>query len=182
MNDLAARAWDFLMWIEHWDISTWVREGNVLSDQQALSAYYVMLAFHGIGMAIIVGVTFFLTARIFGVGAGVPLGAARSLLRLGWTGFFINLASGILLLIAQPLREIYTLMYDVKMVMVVAACVTMSMLGRALNGIQVAQGPTGKSVEIVPDGARVLALTTTVFWLMAVAAGRLIGYTEPPPM
>jgi len=147
-----------------------------------LSTYYVMLAFHGIGMAIIVGVTFFLTARVFGVGAEVPLRAARSLLRLGWTGFFINLVSGILLLMAQPLREVYTLAYDVKMVMVVAACITMALLGRALDSIQTIQTAAGMAVEYVPQRARVLALTTSVFWLMAIAAGRLIGYTEPPPI
>ena len=182
MQELANHGWDFLMWIEQWGLSTWIREGNILTDQQVLSAYYVMLAFHGIGMAIIVGVTFFLTARVFGLGANIPLEAAAGLLKLGWAGFFINLVSGLLLLIAQPLREIYTAAYDVKMVMVIAACITMSMLGRALTSIELMPGIGGTMIEVVPQRARVIALTTTVFWLMAVAAGRLIGYTEPPPM
>ena len=73
-------------------------------------------------------------------------------------------------------------MYDFKMLFVLSACLLILALGRALRSVEVVPGPHGTAVEVVSDGARALALSATILWLMAVAAGRIIGYTEPPPL
>ena len=152
----------------------------VLFDR--LADYYVLLMFHSFGMAIIVGVSFLITARLFGMGQSFPLSEAARLLPLGWLGFYVNLISGSLLFISQPRRSLLTVMYDFKMLFVLSACLLILALGRALRSVEVVPGPDGTAVEVVPDRARALALSATILWLMAVAAGRIIGYTEPPPL
>jgi hypothetical protein len=34
---------------------------------------------------------------------------------------------------------------------------------------------------VVTTGAKIAAICSIVFWLSAITAGRIIGYTMPPP-
>jgi hypothetical protein len=111
-----------------------------------------------------------------------PLSEAKRLLPLGWLGFWVNLLSGTLLFVSQPRRSLLTVMYDFKMLFVLSACLLILALGRALSEVEVVQAADGTTIEVVPERARVLALGATLLWLMAIAAGRIIGYTEPPPL
>jgi hypothetical protein len=53
--------WEFFTWLEKTDFSTWVREGDFISPP--FSTFYVMLGFHSIGMAAVVGVWSSATSR-----------------------------------------------------------------------------------------------------------------------
>jgi hypothetical protein len=170
--------WSALEWVENTSISDGIREG-FLFDR--LANYYLLLMFHSFGMAVIVGVSFFITARLFGMGRSFPLSDLTKLLPLGWVGFFVNLVSGTLLFIGQPRRSLLTVMYDFKMLFVLSACLLILALGKSLSEVQVVAASDGMMTEFVSDRARVIALSATLVWLMAVAAGRIIGYTEPPP-
>ncbi|MFO1184099.1 MAG: hypothetical protein U1E56_04865 [Bauldia sp.] len=170
--------WKFLEGIETSTFPTWINEGFILDT---FDVYYVLLAFHSLGMAIVVGICFIISARLLGYGQAFPLADAARLLPLGWYGFALNLSSGLLLFIAKARRELVTIVYDLKMLMIVAACVTMVMLGRVIRSIEVVPQADGTYVESVPAQARLLAVTCSLFWLMAVGAGRMIAFMHPPP-
>jgi hypothetical protein len=106
---------------------------------------------------------------------------ANQLMTIAWWGFIINLVSGIILFIAQPRRELLTSTFDIKIVMIILAVISMRVMQKSLDSIQVMATPDGTAIEAVPETARTAAFLTNMFWLAAIAAGRLIGYVQPPP-
>ena len=142
-----------LRWIEETDFATWLREGDIY---EPFSTYYTLLGIHSIGMAIVVGVCVMLSARLLGFQRNLSLASSDDLMRLAWWGFYINLASGILLYIAQPRRELMTLVYWFKMIAIVFAVITMSAIQKALEKVEVVPNPDGSGtmVEVIPVRAR----------------------------
>ncbi len=181
--------WSFLEWVEQTNVSVWVREGNFIT--YPLSTFYIMLGFHSVGMAMVVGINFMLSLRFFGYFRNFPISMANRLMRVAWWGFYINLASGLLLFIAQPRRELLTTTFNIKILMIILAVITMVVMQRALREVDVVPTPSGginpdgtmtaAAFEIVPDRAKTAALLINFFWLGAIIAGRLIGYVQPPP-
>lgn len=171
--------WQAMARLEETPLSTWVREENFIAEP--FSAFYVMLAFHAIGMVAVVGISFMLSVRLFGFLRSFPIEQGRRLMWLAWAGFYVNLISGTLLLLAQPRREFLTATFNIKIVMVILACITMAMMQRAMAQTEVLSGGGGTSIEIVPERAKLLALATNLLWLGAIIAGRVIGYLQPPP-
>ena len=170
--------WELLRTFEAGDFSTWLREGDFLIEPFA--TFYVLLAFHAIGMAAVVGICMMLTSRILGFQLSLSLAAGRQLLQVAWWGFYLNLTSGILLVMAQPRREALTPLFWAKMVFVVLAVLWMRTMAKGLSAITpVTHG--GGAVEIVPQGVRVAAMIVTIAWLLAIISGLLVGYTQPPP-
>ena len=172
--------WEFLKTFESTDFATWVREGDIV---EPFSTFYTLLGAHSIGMAAVVGICWILSIRIFGFQQFLSLEAANKLLRVGWWGFYLNFASGMILLSAQPRREFLTGLFWVKMGFIVMAVITMFVMQKALAKIKTAPNPQrgGPPIEIVPLNLRVLAFAVDMFWIVAIVAGRLIGYTQPPP-
>jgi hypothetical protein len=171
--------WNALRTFEAGTFSSWLREGNFIMEPFA--AYYVLLGFHAIGMAVVVGICFMLSSRILGFQLVLPLEASGRLLRLAWWGFYLNLASGILLILAQPRREGMTPLFWAKMAFVVLAVVAMRKIGKDLAGVRRVAGDSGAIIEIAPWGLRISAIIIVLAWLLAIVSGRLVGYTQPPP-
>jgi hypothetical protein len=172
--------WNFLKWVEETEFATWLREGDVITDP--FSAFYVLLGVHSVGMVIVVGICVMLTSRLFGFQQQISLSKANQLMTFAWWGFYINLASGILLYVAQPRRELLTVMFWLKIIAIVMAVIVMRVIQTALENVEVAPSPDGTgTVEVVPQRIRIAALFLDLLWLTAIITGRLIGYTQPPP-
>lgn len=172
--------WNFFREFEQGDFSSWVREGNFIAEP--FSTYYTLLGLHSIGMAAIVGVTWMLGSRIFGFQTGISLRNVGGLFRLAWWGFWLNLFSGMVLLAAQPRREMMTGMFWLKIAAIVLAVWVIRILQKGLSEIRTVPDPRGGGViEVVPQSIRLQAFVIVVLWLVAIVAGRLIGYTQPPP-
>ena len=75
------------------------------------------------------------------------------------------------------------------MILIVFAGFSLWALAKALDGatdvhaIDGLPGPDGAMAgeAVVATNAKVAAIVSVVFWLAAITAGRLIGYTMPPP-
>ena len=87
---------EFLIWLEHSEFSTWMRESDW--------GHPIVLCFHAVGMALVVGISFMFSARVLGYAKSVSLAAFDQLFGLAWFGFAMNAASGIVLLMAEPRR------------------------------------------------------------------------------
>jgi hypothetical protein len=176
---MADAIWNWFIWVEETGLATWVREGDFI--WVGFSAFYVILGFHSVGMGIVVGVTLMLSLRLFGYYRGLPIEGALRLMPLAWAGFAVNLISGLILFIGQPRRELITMTFNLKILMIVLAVVTMALMQRTLRRTEVVAYADGTAVEVVPETARTMALMANLFWLAAIISGRLIGYTQPPP-
>ena len=121
-----------------------------------------------------------LSARIFGFHQEFLMSKTQRLLQLAWWGFYLNLGSGILLLMGQPRRELLTGLFWVKMLFIVLAIITMVYIQKGLTHLKTVCTSNGE-IEAVPISLRIHAFLVCIFWLVAIVAGRLIGYTQPPP-
>jgi hypothetical protein len=168
----------FLTWLELTDFSTWLRESDW--------GYPVLLCFHAVGMGIVVGISWMYSARILGYTKNFPLDGFERLFGLAWFGFAINAASGVLLFVGEPRRLAATPAFWIKMVLIVCAGLSLWALEKALHGMDEgdalpgAGGAAAREV-VVTSAARTAAIASIVFWLAAITAGRIIGYTMPPP-
>jgi hypothetical protein len=172
---------ELLTWLEQTDFSTWLRESDW--------GYPNVLCVHAVGMGMVVGISFMYSARILGYAKAFPLWAFDKLFSLAWFGFAMNAVSGVLLFIGEPRRLAQTPAFWIKMVLIVFAGLSLWALAKALHGdadqpeVGGLPGPDGTlaAEPVVAANAKVAAILSVVFWLGAITAGRLIGYTMPPP-
>lgn len=156
---------EFLQWLESTGISIWIRE--------SFYGYYIMLNLHAIGMALVVGVVLMLNIRVLGYGTGVPLRVFDQLLTIGWIGFAVNAASGVLIFAAQGPRYLSNTPFLIKMLLILLGGLSMWALGRILRNA----GPNAE----VGGGGKAFAVLSILFWIGAIIAGRVIAYTLGPP-
>jgi hypothetical protein len=170
---------ELLAWLEQTDFSTWLRESDW--------GYPNVLCVHAVGMGMVVGISFMYSARILGYAKDFPLAAFDKLFGLAWLGFAMNAVSGVLLFVGEPRRLAVTPAFWIKMILIGFAGLSLWALGKALHAdpydVDALPGPDGAlaGAGTVTTNAKVAAIFSIVFWLGAITAGRLIGYTIPPP-
>jgi len=125
-------------------------------------------------MAVLVGTSTVIDLRLLGVAKDLPLSMLKRLYPIVWAGFWLQVVSGIMLLIAYPTKSVTSPAFYVKLAFIAAATVVMVRLKRRLPS----------DVGEVPLFARrrALAIWSLVLWFGAISAGRLIAYTAVYPM
>lgn len=144
-------------------LSTWIRES------ETIWAFPTVLTVHTFGMMLLVGAAWVMDLRLLGIARTIPIGPLRPLFRIMWLAFWINLATGVLLFVADPERKATSLLFGLKMLLIVVNLPLMLRLERAVYG----NGPDPVSVE---RPARQLAVASAMLWAGTIFAGRLLGY------
>jgi hypothetical protein len=87
-----------------------------------------------------------------------------------WSGFGINAATGTVLLLADATRMLANPVFYGKMTFIALALVNLRLLKTHLFG--------DPSVEKTPlsTHVKILAVTSLIFWLAAITAGRWMAY------
>lgn len=136
------------------------------------SGYYIMLAFHAIGLAMLVGSTIIIDLRLLGYIRGISLQALPRLLRFTWCGLAFNVPSGIALFMSEANKEFYSLSFRIKFSLVILGVVSIAVLNRAaLKPITVT------SDDLAPrNGARLHALISLSLWMAVIVVGRMNSY------
>lgn len=155
----------FFLWLESTWISVWVRESI------SVFAFPMILAYHTVGMGLVAGLSSAVDLRILGAARRVPLTALRRFVPLMWFGFWLNAASGVLLLLAYPTKALTNPVFYTKLVCVAFAVVILRTITRS-----VLQDP-GLDLGEIPSRARWLAGASLFCWAGAILAGRLLAYT-----
>ena len=155
----------FLIWLETSALSIWVRESP------SLFAFPTILSFHTLGMGIVAGLSAAIDLRILGFAPRVPLTQTRRYYPVLWFGFWLNAASGVVLLIGYPTKALTNPVFYGKLACVaLGAVVQMSIRRRVLSdGVS--------DVEPVPARGRMLAAASLVLWAAAITSGRFLAYT-----
>ena len=143
----------FLETIERSGLSTWIRES------ESAYAYYFVLVIHNIGLALLVGTSGVLGARLLGFVPELPLPPLRRFFTFIWIGFWLNVVSGVFLLIAYPTKALTNPLFYLKLILVAVGV-------WALRRIE-------REVEV----RRSLALWMLGSWLGVLTAGRALAYT-----
>ena len=88
------------IWIESTALSQWI------VGSPSMFAFPGILTVHAVGMGFAVGLSILLDLRILGVGRAIPLEELRRFMPVLWLGFWLNAASGLLLLVGYPTKAL----------------------------------------------------------------------------
>ena len=145
--------------------SVWVRESA------SLLAFPTIIALHAIGMGLLVGATIAMDLRVLGFAPRVPLAVLETLFPVLWFGFWLNAASGVLLLLAYPTKALTNPLFYAKLALIgLALAVTLVIRKRILNKPQLEDTP-------VSARGKLLAGASLALWAAAISAGRVLAYT-----
>jgi hypothetical protein len=155
----------FFIWLESTAFSTWIRESP------SVFAFPAILSLHTIGMGLVAGINLAIALRILGAGSGVPLKEMKRFLPVMWSGFWLNAASGVALLIGYPTKALTNPVFYLKLSLIAVALGIVTWITRqVLNDSRAAGGGP-------PARARLFACASLACWVGAITAGRLLAYT-----
>lgn len=149
--------------LENSSLSTWVREAP------SIWGFAIIITLHTFGMGVLVGASSVLDLRILGISREIPLASMRTLFRVMWFGFWLNLVTGAILFAADASSRGTSVLFLIKMLLVAAGVATIVLLRRNLFGDG---SPT------VNGATKRLAVISLCAWFAAVTAGRLLAYVE----
>jgi hypothetical protein len=156
-----------LDYLQNLALADWVR------TSPSLFAYTGVLTAHAVGLAIVVGVNTIIGLRLLGVAQGIPLAGLRRLYSVIWVGFLINLASGLMLFIAEAHAMAAMMLFWAKLTFVALGMIVAELLKR-FYFTDVASVQAG----VVTRAGRNLAIISLVCWGLALIVGRLTGYPD----
>src|SRR5436190_23889454 len=108
----------FFQTIEESGFSMWVRD----------SPFWAIISIHAIGMASLVGASTVIALRLLGVAPDLPLAPLERLYRFIWVGFWIQVVTGILLLIGYPTKSLTNWDFYLKIVLIAVGMIVMQRL------------------------------------------------------
>lgn len=150
--------------LENSGIGTWVTQSG--------SGFYILLAFHSIGMGLVVGVMMVVSMRVLGLLRGISPAALPKLAGLSWYGFWINAISGALLFTGEANKMFYNWSFRWKIICVVVGMFVTYQLTR--NVLKPAAA--GDTARLESQGARTQAIVLMLIWAAAIFCGRWIAY------
>jgi hypothetical protein len=150
----------FLAWLESTAFSVWMREST------ALYAFPGILALHTIGLGLIAGLNSALDLRLLGFARHVPPREFIVFLPLMWLGLWMNILSGVALLIAYPTKALTNPVFYLKLTLIAIALMILKMV---LRRVREGDAPAGS--------LKLPAAASLACWGGAIVAGRLLAYT-----
>jgi hypothetical protein len=148
------------VWLESTAFHTWIVESP------SLFAFPGILALHTIGLGFLAGLNGALDLRLLGVARGVPPLAFTRFLPVMWLGLWLNVATGVALLLGYPTKALTNPVFYLKLGIIAAALAILGSLLRRVRG--------GDSES---RATKMLALASLLLWAAAITAGRLLAYT-----
>jgi hypothetical protein len=150
--------------LENSAMAVWVRESP------SIFAYTLVLSLHAIGLAIVVGLSTLIALRLLGTAPTIPLSALNRLYPVLLSGFFINVASGVLLFVAGATNMGTMAAFWIKMTLVSTGMIIGWRIKHHCTDVPEA------AAGVATPAARRLAWASLACWLCALVAGRLISY------
>ncbi len=149
------------IWLEESAFSIWMRESP------SMFAFPGILAAHTVGLAFIAGLNGALDLRLLGVARSIPPIAFTRFLPFMWFGLWVNIVTGLAVLMAYPTKALTNPVFYLKLGLIAAALVMLRPLLRFARANR-------SDVDIT---TRLLAAASLAAWAAAIAAGRLLAYT-----
>jgi hypothetical protein len=153
----------FLANIEESGFCQWVREAD------SLFAFPGILLVHTIGMGLVVGINAILDFRILGFAPGLRVQSIERFFPVMWLGFWMNAITGTILLAVNATKMLGNPDFYVKL-----ACIALAVANVFLLRREVFTDASANSK--FSTKAKILAVTSLLFWLGAILSGRLLAY------
>jgi hypothetical protein len=151
---------ELLASLEASGFGTWLRESG------SIWAYPAVLTLHTMGLGVLVGASTVLDLRLLGCAPRIPLEPLERLFPIMWAGFWVNALSGVALFVADATTKGTTTVFMAKLAIVIVAIWVLRRMRTVVYG-----GRAGAAM-----GARLLAATSLLLWIAAIATGRYMAY------
>jgi hypothetical protein len=158
---------EFFRWIEQTGFSVWIRESG------SIWAYPLVLTLHTCGMGVLVGFNWAVDLRLLGIAPKIPVLSMERFFPVMWVGFWVNTATGVVLLVADASTKMTSWVFAVKMVFIVVA---MIVLQKIRNNVFLKPRP---DLAAVTATGKHLAILSIAAWILSITAGRLMAYLGP---
>jgi hypothetical protein len=146
-------------------LSVWVRES------ESLLAFPAIIALHAIGMGLLVGSNIAMDLRVLGFASRIPLSVLDAVFPVMAIGFWVNAASGLLLLLAYPAKALTNPLFYAKLTLIALALVAARSIWKRMPG-----GQEAVEKPVAPN-LKMLAGISLAMWGAAIVAGRFLAYT-----
>lgn len=150
--------------LENSALGTWVTQSG--------SGFYVLLAIHGLGMAMVVGVMMVVCLRVLGTVRGVTPAALPKLTKFSWVGFWLNFASGVCLFTGEANKMYNNWSFRWKILLVIVGMITTYTMTKKV----LVPAAAGDTARLSSQGARLQAVFLMLVWLGVICCGRWIAY------
>ena len=158
----------FLEWLENTGFSVWVRESGTVWS------YPFIIFLHTVGLGFLVGPSIAICMRICGFAPAVSLPPMEKFYRVMWVGFWINVASGVAMLLPEATTKMISPVFYIKLVFIAAAVWMMHLLRKSVFGSRDVM-----EMKKLPTKSVMMAAALMVCWAGAITAGRLMAYIGP---
>ncbi len=151
-------------WLETSTVANWVA--------LSLWAYPALLSLHIVGLAIIVGIFATRDLHLAGLIERIDTRIFLALAPMAWIGFGINLVTGTLFFIGDPMRYSVNIGFQLKMLLIALAglnVVVHQLWVRPRVACRAARSP-------LPGVAKLVAATSLLAWTGVLLLGRMIPY------
>ena len=155
----------FLVWLQTLPLFT------SIAESPSVWAYPTVLMLHTVGLGWLVGLNTVVNLRMLGVGQKVPIATFEKLFPMMWWGFWLNLATGIILFCLDANHKGHQWVFWVKLAAIAVALVV---LQRERNYLYRDGEVSG--VDPIPAKGKRYAWASLSLWWLATAAGRLTAY------
>ena len=152
-----------LEWLAYTSVALWVKESW---------GWPLALTLHTFGSAIIVGFSFIMFLRLFGMLGTIPLAALKDLLPFIWVCVAMQALSGTLLWLTKPARYLEAGIFEVKLALVISGIVATIYFQKALKQGAVDWAFSG----MVSSRGMKLIVITALAWSAVLIVGRLTAY------
>jgi hypothetical protein len=110
--------------------------------------------------------------RLLGVATGLSPAGMHRLIPWGVAGFLINLTTGVLFMIGQPLRYVNNPAFELKLLLLFVLGLNVLFFYTRTYRRVIALGPGAP----IPLAAKLAGATSLVLWLAVICAGRMIAF------
>jgi hypothetical protein len=136
------------------------------------AGYYIMLAFHAVGLAMLVGSVWVIDLRLLGFVQGINEKAMAGLVKFAWWGLGINAVSGFALFTSEANKAFYSTSFRVKILLMLTGVVSTVILNQSV--LQPTFHKGGHAVSA--SSARGQAYFSLAIWAAVIVVGRLMSY------
>jgi hypothetical protein len=139
---------------------------------QTPQGYYIFLAIHSIGLAMIVGALLVVDLRILGAARGISARALPKLVTIGWWGFWINAISGVVVFFSEANKMFYDNTFRWKLFLILIGVITTYILSKSV----LKPAAAGDIARLDTGSAKAQAIFSIMLWVAVIVVGRMIAY------
>jgi len=147
-------------WLESTSWNAWI------VGSPSLLAFPGILAAHTIGLGFVVGLAIAFDLRLLGAAPNIPPIAFARFLPMMWFGLWLNIVTGLALVLAYPTKALTNPVFYLKLSLIAGGLLILRATLRRVRDSLAISGTT-----------RLLAAVSLVLWAAAIASGRLLAYT-----